>query len=315
MGDGVGIRLTIRQDGLEVSALDIGRLPALVGRDAANALAVRDEAVSGRHAELWTEGGGAFLRDLRSRNGTFVNGERVNGTVKLSDGDLVRLGPTFELWVRGHADDGRAGVLVVEDIEAGIYRRLAVGRTTLGAGDDGASLSLDGDGELWLSSMDDERALEPDETFEVGGRKMRVVSLNAHLPGETLEVGPAEPAAVAQVHLAVRLDGVAGAEATLTDPANGRSYVIDAENRAVLLYVLARRAVEARAAGRESDTWCADDDVTRDIWGKRGVTDANSLHVLVHRLRKEIKAAGFDPWFIEKRRKAIRLALTDILVG
>ena len=54
----------------------------------------------------------------------------------------------------------------------------------------------------------------------------------------------------------------------------------------------------------------------RDVWGKKGSADANGLHVLVHRLRKELKEAGFDPWFIEKRRKAIRLALREVeIVG
>ena len=38
------------------------------------------------------------------------------------------------------------------------------------------------------------------------------------------------------------------------------------------------------------------------------------LHVLVHRLRKEIERAGFDPWFIEKRRRAIRVWLPEVRV-
>ena len=44
------------------------------------------------------------------------------------------------------------------------------------------------------------------------------------------------------------------------------------------------------------------------MWGKRGVHDTNSLHVLVHRLRKELKklryaAEFFAPLYAEKRTK------------
>ena len=33
-----------------------------------------------------------MLEDLNSRNGTFVNGERVTGTTLLNDNDVVRFG-------------------------------------------------------------------------------------------------------------------------------------------------------------------------------------------------------------------------------
>jgi hypothetical protein len=118
--------------------------------------------------------------------------------------------------------------------------------------------------------------------------------------------------------LTVTLDGVSGPEAVLEDATSGTRHVVAAENRAVLLYVLAKRNIEARKRGEDvrvsEETWCNDEEVARDIWGKKGTSDANSLHVLVHRLRKEIKKAGFDPWFIEKRRKAIRVALQDVIL-
>jgi hypothetical protein len=36
--------------------------------------------------------------------------------------------------------------------------------------------------------------------------------------------------------------------------------------------------------------------------------------VLVCRLRKEIADAGFDGWFIEKKRKCIRARLTEVVL-
>ena len=54
--------------------------------------------VSGRHAELEVAGSPTThfsLRDLGSRNGTLVNGERIEGTVRLRPGDVFEVGRSF----------------------------------------------------------------------------------------------------------------------------------------------------------------------------------------------------------------------------
>ena len=77
-----------------------------------------------------------------------------------------------------------------------------------------------------------------------------------------------------------------------------------------------RQLAADRAAGvPEAEAgWCGDDAVSQGIWGRVPDLDTNNLHVLVYRLRKEIERAGFDPWFIEKRRRAIRARLRDVRV-
>lgn len=71
----------------------------LLGRDPAESLVAaafsQFENVSRRHATVTVDDAGhATIRDERSTNGTFVNGDRVlPGTaVRLADGDTVRLG-------------------------------------------------------------------------------------------------------------------------------------------------------------------------------------------------------------------------------
>jgi len=54
--------------------------------------AEQDLDVSTRHAAVALQGERYVLRDLGSRNGTFVNGEKVTGDVELSDGDVLRFG-------------------------------------------------------------------------------------------------------------------------------------------------------------------------------------------------------------------------------
>jgi pSer/pThr/pTyr-binding forkhead associated (FHA) protein len=65
-----------------------------IGRGAGCNLVVPDDDMSREHAELERRWDGVFLRDLRSKNGVMVMGERVVGERRLSDGDLVVLGQT-----------------------------------------------------------------------------------------------------------------------------------------------------------------------------------------------------------------------------
>jgi FHA domain len=68
-----------------------------VGRDPASDVALPwDERVSRTHAILERLGHAWTLADDGlSRNGTFVNGERLTGRRRLVDGDVVRLGATL----------------------------------------------------------------------------------------------------------------------------------------------------------------------------------------------------------------------------
>ena len=74
----------------------------LVGRDPSADLTLTwDQKVSGAHAELEHVGDSwILLDDGLSRNGTFVNGERLSGRCKLRDGDLIRFGETIALFRR-----------------------------------------------------------------------------------------------------------------------------------------------------------------------------------------------------------------------
>jgi serine phosphatase RsbU (regulator of sigma subunit) len=63
----------------------------VVGRSHRCDLILPDVLLSRRHAELERRGGGWFLRDLGSLNGTRLNGLRVEGLRPLRDGDVVSI--------------------------------------------------------------------------------------------------------------------------------------------------------------------------------------------------------------------------------
>ncbi len=65
--------------------------PQLIGRSS-EALPIGDDTVSRRHAELTPDNGIWWIRDLKSQNGTYINGVRVFDRTRLHPGDQIRVG-------------------------------------------------------------------------------------------------------------------------------------------------------------------------------------------------------------------------------
>lgn len=70
-------------------ALDKERMT--IGRRASNDVHIDNLAISGEHAEVITTGEDAFIQDLNSTNGTFVNKKQVKKQI-LKHGDTIGLG-------------------------------------------------------------------------------------------------------------------------------------------------------------------------------------------------------------------------------
>lgn len=89
-GYNAAMRLVLTHEGA-VYAYEVRKETTTVGRDPACDIALPTGTVSRFHAQLKREGDDLVLRDLGSRNGTFVNGARVK-EVTLRAGDEIRLG-------------------------------------------------------------------------------------------------------------------------------------------------------------------------------------------------------------------------------
>src|SRR5215813_10753359 len=72
-----------------------------LGRHPSNSIQLMDKIASKEHCVVEQRGSQFVLRDLGSLNGTFVNGQRVNGERPLRHGDEIELGQT-----RIRFDDG-----------------------------------------------------------------------------------------------------------------------------------------------------------------------------------------------------------------
>ena len=65
-----------------------------VSRKDENSITLSDRHVSGNHARLFIKNEVLFIEDLKSTNGTFINGTKVEGKAKLFAKDEVTIGNT-----------------------------------------------------------------------------------------------------------------------------------------------------------------------------------------------------------------------------
>ncbi len=117
---------------------DVRAEGAVLGRDEAAAVAIPLDGVSREHARIKWDGKGWWLEDLKSTNGTFVNGEKVMRE-KLQHLDVISLGRSADLVfllrsIDAAAPPTRTGVVRAALVEAedGTVHEIAVGEFTLG---------------------------------------------------------------------------------------------------------------------------------------------------------------------------------------
>ena len=68
--------------------------PLSIGRSREADIPLLDDKVSRVHCGIRLSDGEFYIKDLKSRNGTFVNGARVEDTAKLKAGDRIQIGST-----------------------------------------------------------------------------------------------------------------------------------------------------------------------------------------------------------------------------
>ncbi|MFZ5986144.1 MAG: FHA domain-containing protein [Bacillota bacterium] len=75
----------------------------VIGRQDKNDIVIKDPCISGIHAHIIVRDEGIFLKDLGSKNGTFINSNRLDNNSKslLKDGDKIRTGQVEFLFVKG----------------------------------------------------------------------------------------------------------------------------------------------------------------------------------------------------------------------
>ncbi len=93
---------------------EINRTETQMGKGPRNDIVIADPAVSASHALIKAEGKVYTVSDLGSRNGTYLNGEKIDGPRNLNHGDVIGLGLsklTFRL-----SDYSETGAVLISDL-------------------------------------------------------------------------------------------------------------------------------------------------------------------------------------------------------
>jgi pSer/pThr/pTyr-binding forkhead associated (FHA) protein len=91
----VSARLKIMRGSNAGRILEINVPQYVIGRAPGCSLRPQSDAISRQHCAILTSGTKVTIRDLKSRNGTILNGEKIESEVQLKDGDELQVGPLF----------------------------------------------------------------------------------------------------------------------------------------------------------------------------------------------------------------------------
>jgi FHA domain len=67
---------------------------AMLGRSPTVDVHVEDPFASAAHARIYARNGQAYIEDMGSTNGTFLNGQQLHGPERLRPADSIRIGDT-----------------------------------------------------------------------------------------------------------------------------------------------------------------------------------------------------------------------------
>jgi hypothetical protein len=91
----------------KVHILDQGRI--ILGRSNSADVTVNDATVSRRHLLLEVSEKEVIISNLSSGNGTFLNGEKIQGSVTIKENDIIQVGSSIMRYYR--VKDGRAALI------------------------------------------------------------------------------------------------------------------------------------------------------------------------------------------------------------
>ena len=112
--------LVLTQDDEPQRNWSLARKVTTIGRWDDNEVVIPDRWVSRHHAEIHHQGTRYVIHDLDSKNGLYVNGTRISGSIALEDGDHIQIAPHCQLtFVDSEATapvfQRQRGVLIDED--------------------------------------------------------------------------------------------------------------------------------------------------------------------------------------------------------
>lgn len=93
--------LVLTADQVDRKVFRFNRSEVIIGRQPGCDLRLQDGTISARHTRLFYRQGQWWVEDLHSRNGTYLNDERLKAAIVVADGDGLRCGGVkFEITIQ-----------------------------------------------------------------------------------------------------------------------------------------------------------------------------------------------------------------------
>ena len=257
----------------------------LLGRSRVCSLRLRHERASSEHAVLLWRDGVWWVRDLGSRNGTWLDGKRLESGAEhaLLVGARLHFGARDCAWTLVSAEPPFA-FAVAADARA---VRAEGGLLELPGADDPVVVHQLGP-DTWVADRRTGLArVDDQQTLEVGGRIWTV-----HLPGAVPRTQTAERLHVADLRLVFRVSRDEEHVHLIAETPSEDAIDLGARAHHYLLLTLARLRAEDAARpdlNRAEHGWVDKDRLSR-LMGE----DDNILHTHIHRARKQFARAGVD---------------------
>lgn len=281
----------------------------VVGRMSSSNLVLDASFVSTAHALIRWTGRAWEVRDLGSKNGTFVNGFRMpsGSSARLSRGTTVAFGRPSEAWCLIEATPPMA---MAVPVEGGAPRYPTSGVIAVPTRRKPEAMIYSVGGQWLLELGDQKHLLEPGERFHVAGREWRFESPSGFAPRTASNEEPWDLASVILAFLVSR-----NHEHVKLKLRKGER-VRDLGHRSCfyLGLVLAQRRLDDRSLSEEQSGWVDNEALLKMV---PEYTGGSHLNVDIYRLRKLLHDAGlFDAArIVERRRGQVRLGTDRVELG
>jgi hypothetical protein len=256
----------------------------LVGRSHRCDLRLQHPSVSGEHAVVWWDEGRWWIRDLGSRNGTLLDGERIDHTQRpLRVGARMQFGTHPLEWEVESLDPPQAMATLIADPPRSV---IAVdGLLALPSSEDPQAVVYEGAPNWVLEHGDFVGPASNGMVIALGDQRWQL-QLPQALP-TTVEVGREDQRlelALVELHFVVSADEE---HVSLAIQANDQRIDLGSRAHHYALLTLARARLADAALPEPSQGWVYQD----EIYGQLQI-DRERLNLLVFRARKQLAQLG-----------------------
>ncbi|MEY4576843.1 MAG: hypothetical protein RL701_1546 [Pseudomonadota bacterium] len=278
----------------------------MIGRDRENHTAIERPSISGQHALFSWNGSGWRVRDLGSRNGTYVNGRLLQAreNAAIAAGDEIAFAERDEVWAVLNAHPPTPTLISL--VGAAPMVLVDGGGFFLAHADDDSSWNVFYAAGNWYleDQLGTRRVIDNDDRVELDGHVYRV-----SLPAGSAETrdahAPPVEARLENAHMTIQVS-TDEETAAITLDLGQRRYDFEARAHLYLLAYLAR----ARQADADGTTggWVYTEKAVRDLQLSCGT----QLSVHVFRCRSELGSAIANPADVvdRSRRGLLRIGLS-----